>query len=378
MGAYIYLKGATLKMNHLVTKATGDTYGTATAKGCRLAGVLALLAGCFLLNPADALSVEALLQMEKSIVIPNIPVGPYSDHMEIDADGGRLFVTPQAAKALAVVDLKTGHVLKMIPVGNPHDVYFDPMLKRLFVTDGATGSVLVFSTLDYSEIKRIPLLLGTDGLVFDPQTRLLYVNNGGEHAKMDHAVISVVNVERMEKLADISVATRGGLEAAAIDSARQVLYVNDFDNAVVAVVDLKSRKQVATWKLPEGVHGNIAAAIDAAHSRLYVASRDSLMHGSAVVLDTHDGHVIARLPVGPWTDGIFLDHKRHRFYVSSGGGHVDIYTIGDNDAYRHELSVETALLAKTSLYSSELDRLFVSVPQLDDTEAQVMVFKPSP
>jgi hypothetical protein len=34
-------------------------------------------------------------------------------------------------------------------------------------------------------------------------------------------------------------------------------------------------------------------------------------------------------------------------------------------------------MAKTSLYSSELDRLYVSVPHLT-TEAQIMVFKPAP
>jgi hypothetical protein len=36
------------------------------------------------------------------------------------------------------------------------------------------------------------------------------------------------------------------------------------------------------------------------------------------------------------------------------------------------------VMAKTSLYSSELDRMYVSVPHLGDTPAQIMIFKPSP
>lgn len=186
--------------------------------GARLVGVTAILLACCLpLGIQRAWAADAPLVLEKTIPIPDVPLGPYTDHMDVDVASGRLFASPQAAKEIAVLDLKDGHVLKTMPVGNPHGLYFSPTLKRLFVTDGATGDLLVFSTEDYSLIKRITLLLGADTLVFDPQTQLLYVGNGGEHAKMDHAIISVVDITRMEKVADISVATAGDLEAAAIE-----------------------------------------------------------------------------------------------------------------------------------------------------------------
>jgi len=38
--------------------------------------------------------------------------------------------------------------------------------------------------------------------------------------------------------------------------------------------------------------------------------------------------------------------------------------------------VDTAVLAKTAFYSSELNRLFVAVPHLGGTTAKVLVFKP--
>jgi len=47
-------------------------------------------------------------------VIPDVAVGPYSDHLAIDVVGKRLYATPQAAKAVAALDLKDGRVLKMI------------------------------------------------------------------------------------------------------------------------------------------------------------------------------------------------------------------------------------------------------------------------
>jgi len=350
-----------------------------TGWGARfLCATAIMLACCLSLGAQQASAADAPLVLEKTFPIPHVPLGPYTDHMALDLAGGRLFASPQAAKEIAVIDLKDGHVMKTLPVGNPHGLYFSPTLKRLFVTDGATGDLMVFSTEDYSLIRRIPLLLGADAVIFDPKTQLLYVTNGGDHAKMDHAIISAVDVTRMEKMADISIATPGELEAAVIDSAKQMLYVNLYSDSAVAAVDLKTRQQVGTWKLPEGIHYNIGMAIDAAHSRLYVASRDTSVRGTVIVMDTANGHVIKTLPIGGWADGISIDPERRRFYVSAGVGQIDTYTIEAKDVYHRLPGVDTAVLAKTSLYSKELDRLFVSVPTLGATEAQVMVFKPAP
>jgi DNA-binding beta-propeller fold protein YncE len=269
----------------------------------------------------------------------------------------------------------------MMSVGNPHGIFYSSALKRLFVADGASGDVKVFSTEDYSLIKTIPLAPGTDWLVYDPHSEFIYVNNGGEEARMDHSLISVVDTVRMEKVADISIAS-SGTEATVLDSAKQLLYVNLADESAVAVVDLSKRRTVSTWKLPAGEHFNIAIALDTAHARLYVACRDSIhgfaMHGSLIVLDTTNGRPIATLPIGGWADGIFVDQKRQRIYVSTGVGYIETYAIEANDVYRRLPEVETPLIAKTSLYSSELDRLYVSVPHLALTEAQILIFKPSP
>lgn len=347
--------------------------------GIRLLSTMALLLACLSsLGVPRTWAADNPLVPEGSMTIPDVPPGPYSDYLSIDLSGRRLFATPQAAKAVAVLDLKTGRVLRMITgIGNPHGVFYSPALQRLFVADGASGDVKVFSGKDYSLIKTIPLARGADGLVYDPHSKFVYVNNGGEDAAMSHSLISAVDTVRMEKVADIAIATPG-LEASAVDPGKQLLYVNLVDEAAVAVVDLRKRRMVATWKLPTGVRNNIAMALDTAHARLYVASRDSEMHGSLIVLDSANGHPIATLPIGGWADGIAIDQKRRHIYVSTGVGHVDTYAIGPRDAYRRLPSVDTAVLAKTSLYSSELDRLYVSEPHLGDTMARILIFKPSP
>jgi DNA-binding beta-propeller fold protein YncE len=320
-------------------------------------------------------AADAPFILKRSIVIPDVPVGPYSDHMDVDLAGKRLFATPQAAKAVAVLDLEHGRVLKMIGgFGNPHSIFYSARLKRLFVTDGEGGEVKVFSGADYSLLKIIRLHAGADGMVYDPRSRLLYVNNGGADAGMRESAISVVDVAGMRKVADIMIPAPD-LEAAGVDSVKQLLYVNLVDESAVAVVDLRKRRPIATWKLPAQGGRNLAIALDIPHGRLYVACRESPMHGALFVLNSADGRAIARLPIGGYPDGIAVDQKRQRIYVSTGVGHVETYTIGSGDVYRRQPRVDTAVMAKTSLYSVDLDRLFVSLPHLT-TDAQIMIFEP--
>jgi len=350
-------------------------------RNCTTFVIAVLLSAPLALAFSKAMAAEAPLMLERSIKIPDVPVGPYTDTMSVDVAGGRLFASPQAAKAVAVLDLKDGRVLKMISgVGNPHGLFYSPKLKRLFVSDGASNDVKVFNGDDYSLIKTIPLAQGVDALTYDPRSQFIYVSNGGDEAGMDQSLLSAIDTVKMEKVADIPVATKG-LEGIIVDPEKQVLYAeSDESDHFLAVVDLNKRQTTATWPLPAG-HRAKAIALDSAHARLYVACRDSALYGSIIVMDTANGRTVATLPIGGWADGIFLDQKRQRIYVSAGVGRVETYAIGPNDADHRQAPVDTAMLAKTSLYSSELDRLYVSVPHLSmgsDGDAQIMVFKPEP
>jgi hypothetical protein len=369
-------------MKHINEKHLTEQAGHTGCGGRLLGATAALLTCCLSLGAPQACAADAPLVLEKSMTIPGVPVGPYSDVLSIDVAGGRIFATPQAAHAVAVLDLKDGHVLKMISgIGKLHAVFYSPTLKRLFVTDAATGDMKVFNGEDYSLIKTIPLSVGADALAYDPNSQLIYVNNGGTDAGMDHALVSVVEPVRMEKVADIPIAATD-LEGSVVDPEKQLLYVALVTDSAVAVVDLRKRQTVGTWKLPPGKHFPFALEVDAAHNRLYVVCRENDngfgMGGAFLALDTHSGRAVARLPIGGWVDGISLDKRRQRFYISTGVGRIETYAIGAKDVYRRLADVEIPLIAKHSLYSSELDRLYVDVPHLAGTEAQVAVFKPLP
>jgi len=325
-----------------------------------------------------AWAAEDPLVLDATFNVPGVPLGPYSDHLTVDLVGKRVFATPQAAKMVAVLDLHDGHVLKMIPVGNPHGIYYSASMKRLFVADGAAGDIDVFNGDDYSLIKKIHVGKDTDWFTFDPNLQRLYVNNGGEAAGTDSSLVTIIDAVKLEKVGDISIPAPSP-EGSALDADKQLLYVNLNIAGAVAVVDLRKRETIAVWKLPPGGHRAMGAALDTARERLYVTTRDTSIRGSVIVLDTTSGRTVATLPIGGWADDVSIDPKRQRIYVVTGVGYVDTYAIGANDVYQREPRVETALLAKTGIYSKELDRMFVSVPTMGDFGVfQVLVFKPVP
>src|SRR4029077_16913846 len=112
---------------------------------------------CFLLIlapsyaiPARAKIFEPLIPVQ-TIDLPDVPEGPYTDHLCVDTKGHRLFTTMQAQKAVAVIDLDNGKVLRNIPVGNPHSCAYRSDLDHLYVADGdpTQPGLKVFSARDY-------------------------------------------------------------------------------------------------------------------------------------------------------------------------------------------------------------------------------------
>jgi DNA-binding beta-propeller fold protein YncE len=327
------------------------------------------------LAPVAALT-QAPLVYKGAVLMPEVPQGPYSDHLAVDLAEHRLFATPQAAKSVDVLDLQTGKVLKSISgFGNPHSVFYAADLHRLFVADGGDGSLKIFDSKDYHLIKRIALLPDADGIAYDKRTKYLYVNNGGEGAGKDYSLISVVDTVSLEVKGEIRL-DADKLEATQIDPDAPRMFANLPGKNQIAVIDLNSRKIVSTWSVAPG-RSNMALAYDPVLHRLYVGCRDTEVRGQIVVLDATNGKRITSLPIGGWTDQIEWDAARKRLYTSCGTGQVFTYQLESNRKYRELPTVDTAILAKTSLFVPSLDRLYVSAPHLAEFDARVMIFAPA-
>ena len=335
--------------------------------------LLSILLGSFALAVGQSQPREPL-KLVQSLRMPEVPWGPYVDHMDIDLKGHRLFATPQANKAVDVFDLNTGKLLRVITgLGNPHAVFYQSGLDQIYVTDGAAGAVKIFSGSDYRLLKTIELEADADGIQYDPEQKYLYVENGGHDAGKDYSLLSVLDTSKAEKIAEIRI-DADKLEALAIDPSTSRIYVNLPGKSAIAVIDKEKRSVIATWPITKG-KTNMAIALDVQQHRLYVGCRNTDVRGTIVVIDTQTGKELDSLAIGGWVDYLGYDVKRKRIYASCGVGQVYTYQTQEDGTYRELPTTDTAVMAKTALYSPELDELFVAVPHLGGTMSEVRAFQ---
>jgi DNA-binding beta-propeller fold protein YncE len=231
---------------------------------------------------------NAPLTLIQTIVMPDVPTGPYTDHLAVDLKGKRLFATPPARKSVYVFDLETGNLIHDIPgFGNPHSILYRADLDQIFVSNGGAGQIKIFSGADYKLVKSLQLLADTDSIGYDAATRHLYVTNGGDGAKLDYSLLTDIDTTRAEHVADVRVDTKS-LEAMALETAGPSIYINLTDKNAIAVVDRQKHQVVASWPITKAKH-NIAVALDEKHHRLFVGCRNTETSGVLVVVDTETG-----------------------------------------------------------------------------------------
>lgn len=291
------------------------------------------------------------------------------DHFEIDLKNQRLFATPEAYKAVLVFDLKTGKLVHtMVGIEKPHAVLYREDVNRLYVTDGEAGDVKIFDATTYAPVSSVKLLEDADSIGYDPNTKYLYIDNGGGDVHQTYSMLSVVDTTAGKKVADIKI-DGDTLEAMALEKAGPKIYVNNKAKNQVDVVDREKREVIASWPVTKG-KATVAMAFDEANHRLFVACRD----GNLVVLDTETGKEVTSVPITKGVDDAVYDPASKRIYTAADGD-VDVYEETDPNNYKLLAKVPTAPLGKTAKLVPELSRYFVAVPQHGTTNAEILVFE---
>ncbi len=114
----------------------------------------------------------------------------------------KAFVACQGENAVAVVDMDTGHLARLLRVEKPHSVYVDPVRRRLYVSrfETAPNNIQVFDADTYE-----PLLTGRAGtfpalMQVTPDGSQLWVTNFGTGASPDHRV-RVLDPDTLDEIA---------------------------------------------------------------------------------------------------------------------------------------------------------------------------------
>ena len=321
-----------------------------------------LLAGGTVLFQATPVPAQPgeLLQLLQTIALPD--VRGRIDHLDIDLDGGRLFVAALANNSVEVVDLRTRRrSARLEHLRAPQGVAYVAETKRLFVASGESGRVDVFSGDPLSLVGRIDTLDDADNVRYERAAGHLYVGYGN--------ALAVLEAQTMQLVGRIKLA--GHPESFQLESGGSRMFVNVPDAQQIAIVDRERGSVVATWELSKA-RANFPMALDEATHRLFVATRRP---AALLVFDTESGKRIGSVPIGGDADDLFFDGARRQIYAICGEGVISVVQQQDADRYVAVGRVRTAPGARTGLFVPQQSTLYVAIPRQLSAPAEIRVYK---
>ncbi len=300
------------------------------------------------------------LQLKQTIPLPGVE--GRIDHLDLDAAGERLFVCALGNNTAEVLDLRKGERVHTISdLGAPQGLVYIAELNRLFIANDKGGVCKIYDAKSYQNVGEIDLKDDADNVRYDSATKKIYVGFGS-------GGIAIVNALDGKQISSIKLSAHP--EAFELEKNGKRIFVNVPNSRHVAVIDREKGEVVTTWKT-DLAFGNFPMALDEANHRLFVGCR---LPAKLVVLNTESGDIVAKIDISGDPDDVFYDGKRHRIYAICGAGKIDIIEQTDPNTYAASARANTADGARTGLFVSERDTLFVAVPHRGSQKAEVRAY----
>jgi len=237
-------------------------------------------------------------------VLRTMPLGGTGgwDYVTVDADAKRIYI-PRSTHIM-VVDEVSGKLVDDIQGMNIlHGVAVVPEFNRGFVTGNKSeqeGTVYVF---DLKTLKVTTAIksgsIDTDSLMYDPDTKRVFVNNG------DGASLTVVDAAT-EKVVG-SMKYNANPEAAVADGKGSIF--NDLEDKG-QVMEYDAKTLMVKHKYATAPCTNpVGLAMDKTNRRLYIACRGKgpTAPGVLVVMNADNGKVVTSAPIAIGVDGTIFD-----------------------------------------------------------------------
>jgi DNA-binding beta-propeller fold protein YncE len=323
-----------------------------------------LILSVLLLTPASRAATTAPLELVQTIPMPG--VRGRIDHMSIDLEGRRLFVSALENNTVEVIDLAAGKDVHQIPdLREPQGVLYVPESKKLFVGNGGDGTCRIFDARNYRLLSTVHFGSDADDIRYDQAAGLVYVGYG-------EGGLGILNALTGKELGRIGLPAHP--EAFEVENAGARIYINIPDKQEIAVADWARRSMVARWPMVR-FRANFPMAYDPARHRLFVVCRRP---AEFLALDPQSGRILARLPVVGDADDLYYDPLRKRLYVSGGQGAISVIEQVDANRYRTLATIPTAPGARTSIFVPQLNRFYVAVPPSGGHGAEIRAYAVAP
>jgi hypothetical protein len=371
---------------------------------CKLAGtpawvvaLAAALTGC--VQPGQEPSRAPAATLTRTIVLPglrgtrpNAGVPGRIDHLAYDPATKRLFVAALENGSVEVLDLERGQRVRSIGgLSRPQGAAVVPTQGCVAVACGGDGITHVYDTRSLAEKGSVEVGPDADNVRYDAVADTVLVSFGSTNS----GAIGIFEPRSWARRREIRFSSRP--ESFQLDPRGPRLFANlpkglrAVTDGSVAVASRSDGRIDALIPLA-GRARNFPMAFDAAHERLFVASRRP---ARLIVIDTRRNVVIGEAPCTDDSDDLFYDAATERVLVIGGGfrpdlqdpgtaspcsppgqmGGLDVFAVGKNGALTRLSTTPTAPHARTGLFVPSRRAIYIAVPFQGDREAEIQEYR---
>ncbi|HKR10337.1 MAG TPA: hypothetical protein VJS39_14175 [Gemmatimonadaceae bacterium] len=276
----------------------------------------------------------------------------FFDYLSVDTATNRVFVS--RGTHIMVIDGSTGQLVGDIPnTPRVHGAMLVPSENHGFTTNGGDSSVTMFDLKTLAVIKKIPAGIdGLDGFMYDAPTNTMLSLN---HSHPTGTAV-VIDAKSGNVIARVNLSGNG--PEGGVSDGKGRIFINIEDKNAIDVVDDKTWKVVATWKI-DPCDGPTGIAMDHETNRIF-----SGCGKTSVVVDAGTGKVVAQIPNGEGVDGLAFDPSQKLIYIPDGrGGNVTVVHEDSPDKYTVVATVPTMQGARTITVNDKTHVAYVFTPE---------------
>ena len=206
----------------------------------------------------------ATMKLVESVPVPCSGV----DHMDFSIDGRYLITSCEFSGDLIKVDVATRKILGKLHLKDkamPQDVRLSPDGSVFYTADMMDDGVFVIDGNTLKNIGFIPTGKGAHGLYFSRDSKFMYVSNRGE--------------------------------------------------GTISLIDVQTRAVAKKWKIPGSASPDMGG-VSADGKVLWLSGR---YNAEVYAIDTTDGHLLARIPVGKGPHGLCVFPQPGRYSLGHTG-----------------------------------------------------------
>ncbi len=285
-------------------------------------------------------------------VIDHFAVGHEPQHVVPSYDLKTLWVAADLGDKLTHIDPVTGKKLETIPIADPYNMYYTPDGKYAIVVAERLKRLDFRDTATMKLVESVPVpCTGVDHMDFSPDGRYLITSCefSGDLVKVDVASRKVLGKLHLKDKAmpqDVRLSPDGsvfytadmmddgvflidgntfenigfiptgkGAHGLYFSRDSKYMYVSNRGEGTISLIDTHTRTVSTKWKIPGSASPDMGG-VSADGKVLWLSGR---YNAEVYAIDTTDGHLLARIPVGKGPHGLCVFPQPGRYSLGHTG-----------------------------------------------------------